>query len=70
MPDDTKPKPPPEDDILAGLSETPEAGLSSAEAAARLAKFGKNELATKKQSKLKLIFKLVSCGKSESVSMT
>ena len=55
-----EPKPPPaEPDPLADLSPTPEAGLSTAEAAARLAQFGRNELVTKQQSKLKLILKLV-----------
>lgn len=58
----TKPNgsaPPTAADPLAGLAPTPETGLSSADAAARLAQFGRNELASKKQSKLKLIFKLV-----------
>jgi hypothetical protein len=44
---------------LASLPPTPAEGLTSAEAASRLALFGRNELADKKQNKALVMFKLV-----------
>ena len=46
-------------DPLASLSPTPDDGLSEEEAAARLARFGPNELSDTKQSKLLVALKLV-----------
>ena len=44
------------------LPPTPDAGLTAAEAAARLARFGRNELADNKQNKWAVLGKLVSGG--------